>query len=48
MGSSQCVMNDVVDSSMARAITPFAAESMRGSAINLHTTVVTGVGTAKG
>ena len=41
---------NVVDSSVAlmTALTPFAAESVHGSAINLHTTVVTGVGTAKG
>ena len=42
-------VDDVIDSSVAlvMALTPFAAEAVRGSAINLHTTVVTGVGTAK-
>ena len=42
-------MDDVVDTSMAlvTALTPFTAEAVRGSAINLHATVVTGVGVAK-
>ena len=50
MGCRHCTMDDVVDSSMTlmTSLTPFAAESVHGSAINLHTTVVTGVGAAKG
>ena len=50
MGCRHCAVDDVVDSSMAlvTALPPFAAEAVHGSAINLHTTVLTGVGTAKG
>ena len=49
MGCIHCAMDDVVDSRMTlmTSLTPFAAESVRGSAINLHTTVVTGVGVTK-
>ena len=49
-GYRHCAMDDVVDSSMTlmTSLTPFAAESVRGSAINQHATVVTGVGAAKG
>ena len=50
MGCKQCAMNAVVDSSMTlmTSLTPFAAESVCGSAINLRATVVTGMGAAKG
>ena len=51
MGCRYCVVDDVVDSSvvaLVTALTPFAAKAMCGSAINLHTTVVTCVGAAKG
>ena len=45
-------MDDAIDSSMTlmTSLTPFAAESayVHGSAINRHSTVVTGVGAAKG
>ena len=43
-------MDDVVDSSMTLVVslTPFEAESVHGSAINLQIIVVTGVGTKKG
>ena len=47
MGCRHCAMDNIVDSSMT-SLTSFAAESVCGSAINLHTTVVTGVGVAKG
>ena len=49
MSCRHCAVDDV-DSSVAlvTALTPFAAKAMCGSAINLHTTVVTGVGVAKG
>ena len=50
MGCRQSTVDNVIDSSMASvtALTPSAAEAVYGSAINLHTTVVTGVGAAKG
>ena len=49
LGCRQCTVDNVVDNSMTlvTALTPFAAEAVRGSAINLHATVVTGVGAAK-
>ena len=48
-GCRHCIMDNVVDSSMmlVTALTPSAAELVHGSAINLHTTVVTGVGVSK-
>ena len=50
MGCRHCTVDDVVDSSMmlAMGLTPFVAKAVRGSAINVHTTVVTCVGVAKG
>ena len=46
IGCRHCAVDDVVNSSMTlvMSLTPFAAESVRGSAINLRTTGVTGVG----
>ena len=50
MGCRHCTVGDVVDSSvvLVMALTSFAAEAVRGSANNLYTRVVTGVGVAKG
>ena len=50
MGRRHCAVDNVVDSGMTlvTALTPFAAKAVGGSAFNLHTTVVTGVGAAKG
>ena len=50
MGRRHCVVDNLIDRSMTLVTTlaPFAAEAVGGSAFDLCTTMVTGVGEAKG
>ena len=50
MGRRHCVVDNLIDRSMTLVTTlaPFAAEAVGGSAVDLCTTMVTGVGAAKG